>query len=262
MTKSKNIQRLQALAENALPGTLSEVMLRCGKKTCGCSTDPNRRHGPHLYLKFRDENGRNTSLYIPRSYAPEVRRAAALLHDSDKPKGISELRLWGKIHRFNGINNLPVFMQQRRSAPTHRPQRTGAESDEKDEYAEHGGEMWSSTFRRLCEALRYVQLRLASSRMSAPVECWGRWGLQNTTHKSWTSAPGSQCWNSRISGPEEPWGVGPARQAEKSPKPRASTASEIGQETGRHALGLCEAGETCRARKWLYRNGNVAYYFT
>ena len=76
MTKSKNIQRLQALAENALPGTLSEVMLRCGKKTCGCSTDPNRRHGPHLYLKFRDENGRNTSLYIPRSYAPEVRRAA------------------------------------------------------------------------------------------------------------------------------------------------------------------------------------------
>ena len=46
--------------------------------------------------------------------------------------------------------------------------------------------------RRLCEALRYVQLRLASSRMSAPVECWGRWGLQNTTHKSWTSAPGSQ----------------------------------------------------------------------
>ncbi len=51
-------------------------MLRCGKKTCGCSTDPDRRHGPHLYLKFRDENGRNTSLYIPRSYEREVRRGA------------------------------------------------------------------------------------------------------------------------------------------------------------------------------------------
>ena len=37
-------------------------------------TDPNRLHGPHLYLKFRNEEGRSTSLYIPRSHEREVRR--------------------------------------------------------------------------------------------------------------------------------------------------------------------------------------------
>ena len=48
-------------------------------------------------------------------------------------------------------------------------------------------QMWG-----LCEELRYVQLGLSSSRMTAPVECWGGWGLQNTTHNSWTSALGRQ----------------------------------------------------------------------
>ena len=62
------------MGERALPGTLVEVMLRCGKQACGCRNDPSRRHGPHLYLKFRDENGRYTSLYIPRSHEAEVRR--------------------------------------------------------------------------------------------------------------------------------------------------------------------------------------------
>lgn len=74
MTKSKLLQRLQTLGEKAVPGTLSEVMLRCGKASCGCRTDPDRRHGPHLYLKFSNEEGRSTSLYIPRSFEREVRR--------------------------------------------------------------------------------------------------------------------------------------------------------------------------------------------
>ena len=33
----------------------------------------------------------------------------------DKPKGISKLRFWGKNRRVNRINDLPIFMQQRRS---------------------------------------------------------------------------------------------------------------------------------------------------
>ena len=74
MIKTRLLQRLQTLGENAVPGTLTEVMLRCGKTACGCRTDPNRLHGPHLYLKFRNEEGRSTSLYIPRSHEREVRR--------------------------------------------------------------------------------------------------------------------------------------------------------------------------------------------
>ena len=42
-----------------------------------------------------------------------LRWRQSLLHDSVKSKGISKLRLWGKIRRFNGINNLPEFMQHR-----------------------------------------------------------------------------------------------------------------------------------------------------
>ncbi len=74
MIKTRLLQRLQTLGENAVPGSLTEVMLRCGKTACGCRTDPNRLHGPHLYLKFRNEEGRSTSLYIPRSHEEEVRR--------------------------------------------------------------------------------------------------------------------------------------------------------------------------------------------
>jgi hypothetical protein len=56
---------------------LVEVRLRCGTPSCGCHQDPSRRHGPHLYLKFRDANRRATSLYIPRSHEQEVREAVA-----------------------------------------------------------------------------------------------------------------------------------------------------------------------------------------
>ena len=75
--QSKLIRRLQDLAERAIQGTLVEVMLRCGTPSCGCHQDPSRRHGPHLYLKFRDANGRSTSLYSPRRRERELREAVA-----------------------------------------------------------------------------------------------------------------------------------------------------------------------------------------
>jgi hypothetical protein len=74
MSKIRLARRIQTLIDSAVPGTLTEVMLRCGKAACGCRNDPSRRHGPHLYLKFRDENGRYTSMYIPRTHEREVRR--------------------------------------------------------------------------------------------------------------------------------------------------------------------------------------------
>lgn len=73
MVRSK--QRLQNLARQAIQGTLVEVMLRCGKASCRCQKDPNRRHGPHLYLKYRNERGRSTGMYIPRSHEREVRKS-------------------------------------------------------------------------------------------------------------------------------------------------------------------------------------------
>lgn len=59
-----------------MQGSLGEVFVPCGTKTCICHSDPARRHGPHLYLKFRNSAGKQTSLYVPRSHEKEIRKAA------------------------------------------------------------------------------------------------------------------------------------------------------------------------------------------
>jgi hypothetical protein len=78
MTKKRTslLKRLPQLAELAMQGSLAEVFLTCGTKTCGCHSDPARRHGPHLYLKFKDSAGKQTSLYVPRSHEREIRKVA------------------------------------------------------------------------------------------------------------------------------------------------------------------------------------------
>jgi len=72
---AKLLPQLQALGERAIQGSLVEVRLTCGTPTCGCHQDPDRRHGPHLYLRYRDAKGRSRSLYVPRSHEGEVREA-------------------------------------------------------------------------------------------------------------------------------------------------------------------------------------------
>jgi hypothetical protein len=71
----KRLHQLQALGEHAVQGNLVEVMLTCGTPTCGCHKDRNRRHGPHLYLRYRDPDGRSRSMYVPRSHEREMREA-------------------------------------------------------------------------------------------------------------------------------------------------------------------------------------------
>jgi hypothetical protein len=69
------LRRLARLAQFAVQGTLVEVLLRCGTASCACHRDPARRHGPHLYLKFRDSAGRSTAMYIAREHEAQARRA-------------------------------------------------------------------------------------------------------------------------------------------------------------------------------------------
>jgi hypothetical protein len=75
MSRASLLRRLERLAGFAVQGTLVEVLVRCGTPSCGCHRDPERRHGPHLYLKFRGPEGRSTSLYVPRGQVREVQRA-------------------------------------------------------------------------------------------------------------------------------------------------------------------------------------------
>ena len=71
------IRTLLAATRSMVQGGLSETSRRCGKTTCQCHHDPTYRHGPHLYLTYRDD-GESRSLYVPPEQA-DVARAA---HDA------------------------------------------------------------------------------------------------------------------------------------------------------------------------------------
>lgn len=73
--RNQRLRQLARAAEVAVPGTLVEVRLRCGTPSCGCHRDPALRHGPHLYVKYRNRAGRSTAVYVPRSAEAEARRA-------------------------------------------------------------------------------------------------------------------------------------------------------------------------------------------
>ena len=62
-------------AASAVQGSLAEVYVRCGSPSCACHRDPEKRHGPHLYLKYKDPRGRSTGMYVPREHEAEMRRA-------------------------------------------------------------------------------------------------------------------------------------------------------------------------------------------
>ena len=75
MRKRKTLIRALLAATTAMvQGGLSETSRRCGKPTCPCAHDATVRHGPHLYLTYR-EDGASRSLYVPPEEAPTARAA-------------------------------------------------------------------------------------------------------------------------------------------------------------------------------------------
>jgi hypothetical protein len=76
MRKQMLLQKLRQLALVMMQGGLSETTRQCGNPGCACSRDPAQRHGPHLYLTYR-EQAKSRSLYVPAEHAAEARRAHA-----------------------------------------------------------------------------------------------------------------------------------------------------------------------------------------
>ncbi|MGH8611738.1 MAG: DUF6788 family protein [Gammaproteobacteria bacterium] len=62
--KETVIAELAEATQSMVQGSLSEVTRQCGDLSCACASDPARRHGPHLYLNFRDA-GKARSVYVP-----------------------------------------------------------------------------------------------------------------------------------------------------------------------------------------------------
>jgi hypothetical protein len=48
--------------------------LTCGNPSCICQRDPERLHGPHLYITYRVD-GKSRSLYVPPEHATTARQA-------------------------------------------------------------------------------------------------------------------------------------------------------------------------------------------
>jgi hypothetical protein len=69
------LDRIGRLAASAVQGSLAEVYVRCGSPSCPCHRDPEKRHGPHLYLKYKDPRGHSTGMYVPREHEAQMRRA-------------------------------------------------------------------------------------------------------------------------------------------------------------------------------------------
>ena len=68
------LKRLLQTTEKMVQGGLSETSRRCGNPHCICQRDPERLHGPHLYITYR-EDGKSRSLYVPPEHAKSARRA-------------------------------------------------------------------------------------------------------------------------------------------------------------------------------------------
>lgn len=76
MSRKKLLSELLRLAPSVVQGGLSSSTRTCGKPQCPCHSDPNRRHGPNLYLTWREE-GRSYALYVPPEHAAEATAAQA-----------------------------------------------------------------------------------------------------------------------------------------------------------------------------------------
>jgi hypothetical protein len=70
--RDKKLGQLLELASRMLLGSASETYRTCGNAGCRChSTGP--KHGPHMYVNYKDENGRTTGYYVPVALHKRVR---------------------------------------------------------------------------------------------------------------------------------------------------------------------------------------------
>ena len=71
--RDKAVAKLLELAPRMLQGSASETYRTCGNKNCRChSTGP--KHGPHMYVNYKGDDGRSTGYYVPVALHDQVRQ--------------------------------------------------------------------------------------------------------------------------------------------------------------------------------------------
>jgi hypothetical protein len=69
--RDQALARLHELAPQLLIGSASETYRTCGTPGCRCHSD-GPKHGPHLYVNYKGENGRTTGYYVPKALHERV----------------------------------------------------------------------------------------------------------------------------------------------------------------------------------------------
>src|SRR4030042_1046028 len=91
--------KIRGLLENRLMkpkgmrvGSVVKQFMFCGKASCACHRDPQKKHGPYYYLSYK-EGGKSRYKYLGKATSPGVERAR---HYQEFQRGVARL---GKIHR-------------------------------------------------------------------------------------------------------------------------------------------------------------------
>ena len=71
------LRQIAQLAKVAVFGTLSETYRTCGRPGCHCQQPGRAKHGPHLNISYRGENGKTTGYYVPKGADEATRQGVA-----------------------------------------------------------------------------------------------------------------------------------------------------------------------------------------
>jgi hypothetical protein len=93
------LRKIRGFLENRLMkpkamrvGSVVKQYMFCGKASCACHQDPQKKHGPYYYLSYK-EGGKSRYKYLGKVTSPEVERAQSY---QEFQRGMARL---GKIHR-------------------------------------------------------------------------------------------------------------------------------------------------------------------
>jgi hypothetical protein len=93
------LRKVRSLVENRLMkpkamrvGSVVKQYMFCGKASCACHRDPQKKHGPYYYLSYK-EGGKSQYKYLGKAASPAVERAR---NYQGFQRGMAQL---GKIHR-------------------------------------------------------------------------------------------------------------------------------------------------------------------
>ena len=93
------LRKIRGLLENRLmkpkamrAGSVVKQYLFCGKASCACHRDSQKKHGPYYYLSYK-EGGKSRYKYLGKATSPRVDPAR---NYQEFQRGVARL---GKIHR-------------------------------------------------------------------------------------------------------------------------------------------------------------------